>query len=917
MGRAKKNAMMIHQRETTLKMMRWWRRLVNPVEKERQQVIQKQGLSPRCPKKKNDKGKEIKGCQKKEAMEQTEFHQASISLLVWRSVTDAGYTGTPFTWCNGWKRGRRISKRLDRVLFNDEWAELFSTVRVDHLPRTSSDHNILLMRCANNLGEVNRNIQGNTMWILQQKLKITAKNLSYWSRNNIGNVHDKVREIEQLMKQKEDGYECDDSDQKRQAYHKAHAEYIMWLKRQKSILKQKSRTDRQKRATPIRNTFIIRGRDGECIEGEKEIAEAAIEHFGQIFTQPNNSPDLSITNLCGKVISEEDKDKVQESPTEEEIKEDVFSMEPNSAAVAWQIVKKDLIAYVQALFGGAIGATSLKLRTISLCNFTNKILSKIVALRLATLLPKMISENHSGFVRGRLIIENILLTQEIVQGIRKQNQRGNLVGFIEMVYRLISNNWYSIIQGDPLSLALFIIAAEINHLCYADDLAIFTSGDRRPIKMIMDQLSKYKISSGQEINQDKSQFYTQEGIESHIRKRIKRWTGYKQAYFLFTYLGCPIYIGRKKICHFTEISNKVMNKAGGWQGRFLSKRGRAIIIKYILQSQTTHLLAALVAPKAVLDQIEMTEDTLWAKFMKAKYCIRSNIMSKGISPTDSMAWKHLVKIRDKVEVNIMWKINEGNLLFWWDDWTSQASTKHLLYLSLRSGSTKVKDFTWGMNGTLRSLAGNIIQGVALGDFMARDLAIWKPSTNGIFSCTTVIQAPRQKRALTPFLSKLWSLNHVFVKCEMAKKIWEATTRPLGIYYRGNTVEVLLGKEVATWSWHLLNQFLTNNYNEVQAALFGLTWCCRQSFNHLTLEMDSLILSAIGQIQELVQHRNITVVHCYREGNADSVLYLREEDMETEIRAHMRMDALKIAGRLEMEDVFNKFKEEHGKASLAA
>ncbi|OIT04250.1 hypothetical protein A4A49_65207, partial [Nicotiana attenuata] len=117
------------------------------------------------------------------------------------------------------------------------------------------------------------------------------------------------------------------------------------------------------------------------------------------------------------------------------------------------------------------------------------------------------------------------------------------------------------------------------------------------------------------------------------------------------------------------------------------------------------------------------------------------------------------------------------------------------------------------------------------------------------------------------------------------------------------------------------QFLTNNYSEVQAALFVLKWCCRRNFNHLTLEMDYLIVvnmisgkykipwslhSTIGQIQELVQQRNITIGHCYMEGNAvadslaklatqieDSVLYLREEDMETEVRAHIYMDASKI------------------------
>lgn len=59
----------------------------------------------------------------------------------------------------------------------------------------------------------NTYIQGNAMRILQQKLKIMAKNMSYWSTNNIGYIHDKVREMEQLTKQKYDEYECDNSDE--------------------------------------------------------------------------------------------------------------------------------------------------------------------------------------------------------------------------------------------------------------------------------------------------------------------------------------------------------------------------------------------------------------------------------------------------------------------------------------------------------------------------------------------------------------------------------------------------------------------------------------------------------------------------------------------------------------------------------
>uniref|UniRef100_A0A0V0IRF8 Putative ovule protein n=1 Tax=Solanum chacoense TaxID=4108 RepID=A0A0V0IRF8_SOLCH len=145
------------------------------------------------------------------------------------------------------------------------------------------------------------------------------------------------------------------------------------------------------------------------------------------------------------------------------------------------------------------------MRPISLSSFVNKIFSSIIHDRLQDILPKIISSNQSGFVKGRSIIENVLLTQELISYINKRGKPSNVVikldmakaydrvscfflmkilrkmGFsnkvVDLIWRLITNNYYSVIingqphgffhstrgvkQGDPLFPALFILSAEV------------------------------------------------------------------------------------------------------------------------------------------------------------------------------------------------------------------------------------------------------------------------------------------------------------------------------------------------------------------------------------------------------------------------------------------------------------------------
>lgn len=80
-------------------------------------------------------------------------------------------------------------------------------------------------------------------------------------------------------------------------------------------------------------------------------------------------------------------------------------------------------------------------RPILCCNVLYKIISKLIANRLKSVLPKFISLNQSEFIKERLLMENVLLAIEIVKDYHKEDVSPCCAMMIDISKTLDSVQW--------------------------------------------------------------------------------------------------------------------------------------------------------------------------------------------------------------------------------------------------------------------------------------------------------------------------------------------------------------------------------------------------------------------------------------------------------------------------------------------
>ncbi|KAH0757928.1 hypothetical protein KY290_021421 [Solanum tuberosum] len=240
---------------------------------------------------------------------------------------------------------------------------------------------------------------------------------------------------------------------------------------------------------------------GVEVHSNDQKGEIEVEYFQNQFSEEERHRDYGLLQHIPRLISEEQNEEMFQLPRKEEVRKVVFKLNGENASGpdcfsgsffqhCWEIIGEDLTRLVKAFFCGQelpkfITHTNIvlipkkekvqefkDLRRISLSNFTNKVISRMIHERIVGVLPNIISQNQSGFVKRRSITENVLLAQEIIRDMHLRNKQTNEVvkldmakasdrvdwifltkvlrkfgfseGVIDMIWRLVSGNWYSI-----------------------------------------------------------------------------------------------------------------------------------------------------------------------------------------------------------------------------------------------------------------------------------------------------------------------------------------------------------------------------------------------------------------------------------------------------------------------------------------
>ncbi|KAL0293587.1 UNVERIFIED_CONTAM: hypothetical protein Sangu_3235100 [Sesamum angustifolium] len=238
-----------------------------------------------------------------DTVERRAFWDALRAVSVDCALVDAGYVGSPYTWYS-----RRLRQRLDRVLISSCWMTVFPKMQVAHLELSQSDHRGLLVEAECSVERKVSSFRFQHMWTTHSEfLGVVCRN---WRYPTVGS--------ERGLKEADEAYDQEPCDRTLVERNRCSAELVRVLAQEETFWRQKA--------------GIRWAKDGERNTRYFHSLDSAASFFQRLLTAEPVFRRRMDSEHLEDGLTDEDRRFLCVMPTLEEVREAVFSIDPDSVA---------------------------------------------------------------------------------------------------------------------------------------------------------------------------------------------------------------------------------------------------------------------------------------------------------------------------------------------------------------------------------------------------------------------------------------------------------------------------------------------------------------------------------------------------------------------------------------------------------
>ncbi|GJW71739.1 RNA-directed DNA polymerase, eukaryota [Tanacetum coccineum] len=407
-----------------------------------------------------------------------------------------------------------------------------------------------------------------------------------------------------------------------------------------------------------RNNMAIRGVivDGQWIEDPLQVKKEFLSHFKERFYLPSRNR-LMLDMVFPNTLSSDQSLDLERPFSPEEIKGAVWDCGSNKSPGPdgftfdfyrkfWYLIEENVVAAVNhfylhgycqkgsnssfiALIPKYTGAKMVKdFRPISLIGSLYKIIAKLLANRLVTVVGALVNEVQSAFIANRQILDGPFILNEIINWCNARKKQSMIFkvdfekafdsvrwDFLDDILMnfgfgsrwrfwiqscLKSSRGSILVNGSPTSEFQFHKAFSS---FYADDVVFLGQWSNANLSTIIHVLECFFRASGLRINLHKSKLI---GItvDSSVVHEAANKIGCMATKLPFPYLGINIGDRMSRIKAWDNVIEKVLCRLSKWKMKSLSIGGRLTLLKSVLGSTPLYYMSMYKVPIQVLNKLE-------------------------------------------------------------------------------------------------------------------------------------------------------------------------------------------------------------------------------------------------------------------------------------------------------------------------